>query len=356
MAGANGSAQMAPSARVLIAGRDLSPAASGDLIALAVYDDVEIPSMFTLKLLNWDMERLKVTWSDAADFAIGSDVQIQLGYVDNLKTVLTGEVTGLEPEFSATAPPQLIVRGYDRRHRLLRGRKTRTFLQLTDSAIAQQIAAEAQLSAQVTDSGVKLEYVLQHSQSDLEFLQSRARRIGYAVSVQDKTLYFRPRQSGQSATLTLARDDDLIEFYPRLTTMAQGSGVQVTGWDVKQKRAIMANAQASDVADLMGGRVSGPQAVQQTFGQARFTWPEQLAISQEEANGMASGQLNEMALAYIQGEGLCVGRTDLRADTVVRIEGFGERFSGQYYIRSVTHRFLPNRGYRTSFSFRRSAA
>jgi phage protein D len=62
-----------------------------------------------------------------------------------------------------------------------------------------------------------------------------------------------------------------------------------------------------------------------------------------------------MALDYIQGEGACLGRADLKAGIVVNVTGLGKRFSGAYYVTSVTHTFAPKRGYMTTFSVRRNA-
>jgi phage protein D len=45
----------------------------------------------------------------------------------------------------------------------------------------------------------------------------------------------------------------------------------------------------------------------------------------------------------------------MRAGTVVKIEGIGDRFSGSYYVLSVEHSFRPKKGYRTYFSARRNA-
>jgi phage protein D len=62
-----------------------------------------------------------------------------------------------------------------------------------------------------------------------------------------------------------------------------------------------------------------------------------------------------MALSYISGEGTSIGRTDLRAGIVAKVEGMGKRFSGLYYLTSTTHSFAPNLGYRTAFHARRNA-
>jgi uncharacterized protein len=352
----NGTTRLVPTFQIAINGAALPEQARSDVIAVAVQEEIEAPGLFTLQLKNWDMNQLKVTWVDDDLFGAGNAVDVQMGYVDNLETLISGEITALEPEFQAGEPPTLTVRGYDRRHRLLRGRKTRSFTGAKDSDIASQVANDLGLTPQVTDTGVTLDYVLQRNQTDMEFLQDRARRIGYEIVVEDKTLFFRPRQNTESEVLTLARDLDLIEFHPRLTTLNQVGQMVVRGWNVKDKKEIVGQAGAGDEATTMGGETTGPAAVNAAFGQASITSVNRPVFSQAEADQIARGRLNEMALGYITGEGLAIGRTDLRAGTMMRLEGLGERFSGLYYVTSTTHTYAPNRGYRTAFSVRRNAA
>ena len=85
---------------------------------------------------------------------------------------------------------QLQVRGYDKCHRLLRGRYTRSFVQMTDSDIAQRISQELGLASNIEPTSEVQEYVFQHNQTNLEFLQQRAAAIGYQTGVYDETLYF----------------------------------------------------------------------------------------------------------------------------------------------------------------------
>jgi phage protein D len=355
MPGNNGSQHLVPSFRVRINGADLPAQAVADLASVTVHQDIEAAGMFTLHLTSWDLNQRQVTWADDQRFAPGKQVEIQMGYVDNLESLMVGEITGLELEHSAQDPLTLTVRGYDRRHRLLRGRKTRSFVKMKDSDIARQIASDSGLRAEVRDTGVTLEYVLQHNQTDMAFLQDRAQRLGYEVMVEDKTLYFRPHQHTHNEVLTLDRDRDLLEFFPRLTTQSQVDTVAVHGWNPKQKATILSQASAGAVAGSMGGSSSGPKATRAAFGQASAISVDRPVFSGAEADQMARGRLNEMALDYISGEGMTLGRTDLRAGTVVKIEGLGERFSGRYYVTATRHTYTPARGYYTTFTVRRNA-
>src|SRR5262249_44629179 len=159
--------------------------------------------------------------------------------------------------------PELTVRGYDRRHRLLRGTKTRSFAKMTDSDIAAQIAREQGLRPEVVDSAVKLDYVLQHNQSDLEFLSHRALAMRYEVVVEGRTLRFRPHQSGTKAALPLSVADDVIELHPRLSTRGLVGAIEVRGWDPEAKQVVVGKARAGGEAAM--GAAAGPPAADKAF-------------------------------------------------------------------------------------------
>jgi phage protein D len=95
--------------------------------------------------------------------------------------------------------------------------------------------------------------------------------------------------------------------------------------------------------------------VEEVFAGTSEVLVDNPVLAQSDADGFAEGWFNEMALRYVEGDGVCIGRTDLRAGILVDIEGLGRRFSGRYYLTSVKHIYQPNLGYRTSFSARRNA-
>jgi len=346
---------LAPDFRLLINGSEISDDAMANLVAVNVLDDVDASSMFSCTLVNWDQIKSEPKWLDDGPFKEGNSVEVKMGYKDTLRTLFKGEITGLEPEFTHRAPPTLTARGYDRCHRLMRKRKTRSFRNMKDSDIATQIAADAGLTPQTEDTNVTLDYVLQHNQTDFDFLRERARRIGYEVLAMDRALHFRPRQISQSASLTLAREVELLEFRPRLTTVGQVGEVRVQGWNPKDKKELVAQSAAGQESTLMGGSVSGPSATNHAFQETGGVSVHLPVHSQAEADQIARGWFGEMALSYITGSGLCIGQPDLRAGSIVKIEGLGQRFSGLYYVTASEHTYKPRTGYRTAFSVRRNA-
>lgn len=352
---ASGAHVSVPAFEILINGTPLPVEAAAHVVEVSVEADTELPDMFSLEIVSSDDLEDQFQWVDNADlFAVGNVVEVKLGYAEQLTSLFKGEVTGLEPSFNADRLPALVVRGYDRRHRLTRGRQTRTFLKKKDSDIAAQIAREAGLTARVVDSKVTHDYVLQAEQTDYEFLLERASLIRYEVVVEDRTLNFRPVANDGGAALTLTADEDLSEFNPRLSSAGQVSDVVVRGWDPKNKKEIVGKAQAGDEVSTMGGERAGAALSKKAFGAATGRLSRRPVLTQAEADQMAVARLNTASLELITGEAACGGRADLRPGKVVKIDGVGKRFGGQYYITAATHVYTPD-GYSTRFSFRRNA-
>jgi phage protein D len=344
-----------PVFEILINGSALPVKAAAHVVEVSVEEDTELPDMFSLEIVASDDLEDEFEWVDNADlFAVGNVVEVKLGYAEQLTSVFKGEVTGLEPSFNAERMPTLVVRGYDRRHRLTRGRQTRSFLKKKDSDIAAQIAREAGLTAKVTDSKVMHDYILQANQTDYEFLIERASRINYEVVVEDKTLNFHPVANNKGEAITLTAHADLVEFNPRLSSAGQVSDVVVRGWDPKNKKEIVGKAKAGDEVSSMGGKQAGGSLSKKAFGAATELSSSLPVMTQAEADQIAVARFNSISLELITGDALCSGRTDLRPGKVVKVAGVGKRFGGQYYVTAVTHVYRPD-GYSTRFSFRRNA-
>lgn len=341
---------------IIIDGTALISAVHPFVGSVQVDDSIALPSMFSLEIFSsGELEDVN-QWIDDKLFSIGNVLEVKLGYADELETLIVGEITGLEPDFISNRLPVLIVRGYDRRHRLQKGRKTRTFVQQKDSDIVSRIAREAGLSTEITDTSVTHDYVIQMNQTDLEFLQERGRRIQYETIVSNKKLIFRPVQNDQSEILTLTMDDYLLEFHPRLSMARQTSEVSVRGWDPKTKAVIVGTAHTGTEASKMGGKNSGSKITKAAFGASVDALSAQPLMTQAEADQIATALLNRNSLLLIEGEGLCYGRTDLRAGKVIKINGVGERFGGQYYVTDAIHHYSAEGGYRTQFQVRRNAS
>jgi uncharacterized protein len=350
-----------PAFQVTVNGQDLDEKDQAKPIEVVYNDNVDAADFFSVRLGLVDNAIGKPDWIDDALYKEGGKVRIKIGHEGRaVKTMIEGEITGVEVSFSSRGPETLVLQGYDRHHRLRRGRKSRTFQKMTDSEIAQKIAGEQGLTLRGDPTSVRYDHVYQNNLTDFDFLRMRAARVGYEVAIENTNLHFRKSQEARSKVTTLKwgepGDDELISFSPRLSTANQVSEVTVRGWNPKDKKEIVGRARVGDETTRMAGTVSGGQSTTSAFGSVKTVVVDHPIFDQREADTLAKARFNELSLSYIAGEGICIGNPDIRAGEVIEVNGFGRRFSGLYYVVSSNH--VCGRGaggYRTEFSVRRNS-
>ena len=74
--------------------------------------------------------------------------------------------------------------------------------------------------------------------------------------------------------------------------------------------------------------------------------------TREEAAKLAKEILEGIAKDMVKGTGSVPGLPDIRAGTVLLIDGLGKRFSGRYFVIGTTHT-IGDSGYTTQFECRR---
>jgi len=104
----------------------------------------------------------------------------------------------------------------------------------------------------------------------------------------------------------------------------------------------------------MNGSKLGFAISEQAFFKSETVIVDKPIYSEGEALQIAKGKFNDMTVAFITGEGLATGNTDIRAGEVIELKKLGQRFSGLYYVTSATH-VVDQTGYTTKFTVERNA-
>ncbi len=348
-----------------------------DLQRVEVDTNLHLPAMFSLTLKDeLDLQSGKLRYADTDTFKVGAEVKIEVE-TDEIPdeanpvkaTVIIGEITAIEPNFTAEGVPLLQVRGYDRSHRLTRGKKTRTYGDanptgsgINEEQIINTIVQETDgiTGKQIDTSGfsrVKYPYVMQYNQTDLEFLWARAQLYGYQVYVEDKTLYFQKADAHRGAErdkpAPLIWKRNLSQFEPHLTAAGRVTQAMVKGWDPKTKAPIegTASSDASKTIPAIGLQKKGSALSKEAFKDpAEQVVVDQPLLTVDQAKAMAAARFAKAESEFIWAEGTCrQGDPRLIAGRLVTIEGVGERFSGDYYVTQARHIYA--RGtYRVTFS------
>lgn len=329
-----------------------------DVLSFTVERDMFQPDMAAIVLSNQDNQF-------SPKIKVGQNIEVKVG--DKNESIYKGEVVGLEAVFRGGEKARLLVRGMNKMHRLLRKRKSVTFMDKTDQQIINQVAGDAKLSLEWKhETSITYKHIYQHNLTDLEFIRMRAARMGCHVWCVDSKLYVKqPELQGKPVASLKVKEsgpDGLKLFAPRLSSAAIVKKVTVKGWNPETKELITGDASVS--GSKLGSQTSvagsDPLGNEETFTVDHPIW------SAQEAKALAKARLQELSLSYITGEAEVVGDAKYELGKLVEILSNDEDtkgddpFNGNYYIMGVTHRYSVPRnkdgGYVTIIRFARDAS
>ncbi len=330
---------------LLIDGNKASEKILQSTMSVRVEHGLDLPSVCLLRIQDDELEIV-----DGGDFDIGKELKVEMGSGRKLKTVFEGEVVGLELEPTLRGSMVLVVKSFDKSHRLHRGRKTRSFVQVTDSDIARKIAQEVGLRPDVESTSEVYDYVIQDNRTNYQFLRDRAERIGFSMWVEKGKLHFKKASAQEEQPITLEWGKELQKFHPVLSAGRQVNEVIVRGWDVKEKKAIIGRATKGKEEAEIGHGKSGSETAKSSFGEASAVVVNRPVRTQAEADALAQALCDELSGEFVQAEGETTGTPELLPGKKVEIKNVGKRFGGKYFVTSVVHVISNNAPYRTIFT------
>jgi phage protein D len=305
-------------------------------------------------------------------FDVDNSLELMLGYADaQLESMFKGDITGVQASFPSGGMPSMTLVAHDRLHRLTDGKYARGFGLLPDAIIAAIVSAENMLIPVVdptitaaSTAIAAVNYIFsasgrkQRGQSDLELLKEIAADYDADFWVDGDVLYlarFIPKE--YSPRLTLAWGDNLLDFAPKISTVGNIAGAAMkftlrelkisfvvsVFWDFDRER--LGVSVVPGKAAAFAKKIVGPAytIIDQPISSPGDLVNSALVIARE-----LRTKLNNR----LSGSGSCVGDPRIRAGAVVRLEGLGPDFSGDYRVASATHT-IDAGGYRTNFEVRK---
>jgi uncharacterized protein involved in type VI secretion and phage assembly len=351
------------------------------VIRVTAETHLHLPGMFEIAFSDvGDVTRV-------AGLSIGTEVRI---FGPDRETaaprpLIVGEVTSIEGIFERRTFVT-VVRGYDWAHRLQRARRTRTFLNMTDSAIAEQVAQEAGLTVgRIDPSPIEHTHLGQCDQTDWDFLSQRARETGFETGMRDGMFYFRKAsaiiEAGPPVELTFGQQ--LRAFRPRLTAGNLTPQVEVRVWDAAQATVVAARRPAATGSASLAGHdpaavataVSSSPAQEEAADDAAETEtgeelgpeenlgpkpaddayvvvdrPAATSAITAAATEVAAGLADHIASTFAEAHGDAAGDPAIRAGAAVEVGGVPSPFAGTWLVTSARHVFAVGEGgYHTTF-------
>jgi phage protein D/phage baseplate assembly protein gpV len=333
---------------ILIDGSEIDPVEANAVHEIKITDWLRLPDVCTLAVgYQAKKEGNPFQALDDSKFEVGAKLEVKLGSTDENTTqsIFKGEIVTVEPDFQAGSVA-MVVRAYDKSHRMMRSRKQRTFMNQTVSDIVGKIGQEYGFSVSTKASGSPLDIVFQHNETDWDFIWRLARRVGFEflVTGESEAAFGPPELSDE---VELSYPEDLHTFRPRITSVQQVEKVNVRGFDLKAKKEVLSTKSQPQQLTEAGIKRSD---VMSKFSGDSLEISGQSFSSSGEADKIAQSMLDQLANAYLAAEGSCYGNPKIKAGTKLKITGVGSDFSGTYRVAKARHLLGTAGGYTTEFS------
>ncbi len=265
-------------------------------------------------------------------------VTVSLGWGGrgSMTKMFDGKITKVQTNFSQGKGPTVDVTALGPIHEMKKGTDDRKWPKKSgEKAVLEDVVREVLdkagyfNSTEVDGPGLKKQEIVQHKQSDYEFVNKHlTEKYTYRFYTSGATAYFKPESSvgGGSPVATLEYGDRLNSFNGQVDESTKIEQVTVRYWDVKKEKEVTAK--------------KGEGKPKKEF---RIR-----CDSKSEAEDIAENKHSKLCEPRVNGSGEAEGMPAIVAGKVITLERMGDRFSQNYYITNATHR-IGSSGYKTQF-------
>ncbi len=328
------------------------------VLSLSVKEDEEGLYCCEIAFGNWGTVNsdLDFLYFDRQVFDFGRELQVEMGDANAAAQIFLGKITGIEGRFIEGRPPEILILAEDSLQDLRMIRRTRSFEDVSLQDVAETIAGDHNLQAEIDIDSPDYKNLSQLNQSDLAFLRERARLIDAEVWVEDNRLYVQSRARRKVAELDVVYKQHLHEFLVCADLAHQRTKFSASGWDIQSKDKLKVEVDKAVIESELEGGLSGSQVLQDAFGERRDSVVHLTPGSNEETRSLAEAHYRTIARQFVTGTGLAEGDARYKAGAKINIDGVGPLFSGPYFVNSVHHMFSQDGGgYKTQFTVERPA-
>ena len=324
--------------------------ATPDVITIAILvDGMEIPGAFqilsvsvsrelnripsaTIHFKDGDASKGTFEISNSAYFVPGKEIEIQLGYRSQNKTVFKGITTNHSISVRRNNS-MLIVECRDKAVKMTSGQKSKYFTDQKDSDIMESVIGQYGLSSEIEATNPDLKEVVQYDATDWDFLLLRAEANGQVVMVEDGKVKIAKPATGNEAVVNITYGSTLLELDAMIDARIQSEGIKTGSWLAADQDVI--TAEAREPGTTNNGNISTTD-LSAVIGGTHDLFHGG-ALSQPELQAWADGMLLKERLAKTRGRVKFQGFADAMPGKLVEINGIGERFEGKMYISGVRH-------------------
>ena len=269
------------------------------------------------------------------DFKLEQDVEIKMGYKDEVETVFKGSVTGFETSLSNDENGVVRVLCSASLYKAANGVKLRSYEKKSHSDVIKEIFGLYGIKCSVENMGVKKNYILQNGMTDLDYVMAIAKRYGMTLFQHDGTVYIGNDIDGKinSEKVCLEWGHNMISFNAHEGIEGQIGECTFVGTDCRKNESIEGTASIKDV----GLQIGGDSWKSENSKNWMSVFKNDSMESVEEAKALAKAVLQENSMNFQTAVAESEGQNKIFPAKRIVIKAVGEYFSGTWLVERAVH-------------------
>lgn len=316
---------------VLINGTEIS----GEYLVMSIVVSREVNRIpvATIVLRDGEASKQNFELSSGDLFIPGNEVEVSAGYHSDEETIFKGIIVKHSIKMRAGSS-FLILECKDKFVKTTVGRKSRYFTEQKDSEAFEQIIDEYGLKHTVEATNQEHQDLVQYNCSDWDFMVSRAQANGKLCFVEDGKIFIKAPDMSQTEVETVSFGSSMLDFDAEIDARNQFSKVTSYSWNADDQEVI--ETEANDPGVDLNGNLS-PSDLADVIGLDNLELRHGGNLNDTELQDWADSTLLYQQLSKVRGRVKFQGIPAVKPDTILLLEGMGDRFNGRAYISGVLH-------------------
>ena len=317
--------------KILLDGQELSQ--TFQVKSIVVQNEVNRIPMAQIVLIDGEPSERDFKLSNE-DFLIpGKKIEITAGYHSDEETIFKGIIIKHSIKIRDNSS-FLIIECKDEAVKLTIGRKSNYYYDAKDSDIFEKIISTYGLENQIENTNYSHKELVQYNTTDWDFMISRAEANGKLCFVENGKISIIKPNLGASSIETVSFGATMLDFDAEIDARNQVAKVSSYSWDYTNQEIVEIEAQDPNVS--LNGNLSSAD-LSKTIELENYELRHGGNISDVELQDWADAKLLFQHLSRVRGRVKFQGIPSVKPNTILTLEGVGNRFNGKAYVTGVSH-------------------
>lgn len=317
--------------KLLIEGTELSGVYQ--VMSIVVHNEVNRIPMAQIVLTDGDAASQDFKLSNEDLLIPGKKIEIKAGYHSDEETIYKGIVVKHSIKIKDNSS-LLIVECKDEAVKMTIGRKSKYFYDVKDSDAFEDIIGTYGLDKDVESTNYSHKELVQYNTSDWDFIVSRAQANGKICFVENGKISIKKPDLSSEAVETVAFGSSMLDFDAEIDARNQFAKVSSYSWNASNQELL--EIEAKDPSVSLNGNLS-PSDLSDIVKLENLQLRHGGHVTDTELQDWADAKLLFQQLSKVRGRVKFQGIPAVKPNTIITLEGVGDRFNGKAYITGVFH-------------------